>query len=279
MTKDSIRIALLDLNNNHPNQGFGNIKDLTQKFREDSEDEIEIDIFDVRFKNEMPQVKDYDIFISSGGPGNPHRQGDEWEGRYASFLDGVWEHNLESEDKKYLFLVCHSFQLAVIHWGLATINRRHSYSFGVLPVHKTKAGKKEFLFENLPDPFYAIESRAFQCVQPKHEKLKKLGMEILALEKIRPHVKKERAVEAIRFSAEIFGTQFHPEADPEGFLANLKDKDNRKAMIANYGLEKYRQTLERVHDDDKIKLTQSQIIPRFLQDAAENIRKHRPEWV
>lgn len=279
MRNEPIRLALLDMNNNHPNQGFGNIQDLAQKFREENEEEVEIKTFDVRHKNEMPTVEDYDIFISSGGPGNPHSEGHEWEEKFGALLDGIWEHNRNSADKKYLFLVCHSFQLAVIHWDVATINRRRSYSFGVLPVHKTQAGKKEFLFKNLPNPFYSIESRAFQCVQPKYEKLERWGMKVLALEKIRPHVKLERAVEAIRFSDEIFGTQFHPEADPEGFLANLKDPDNKKAMIANYGLDKYRQTLERIHDEDKIKLTQKQVIPRFLLNAAENIRQQRLELV
>jgi hypothetical protein len=36
------------------------------------------------------------------------------------FLDSVFEHNKYNEDKKYLFLICHSFQLASIHWKLGT---------------------------------------------------------------------------------------------------------------------------------------------------------------
>jgi GMP synthase-like glutamine amidotransferase len=58
------------------------------------------------------------IFISSGGPGNPHREGYEWEQKFADFLTQIWDHNKSNEQKKYLFLVCHSFQLAVIHFGL-----------------------------------------------------------------------------------------------------------------------------------------------------------------
>ncbi len=100
-----------------------------------------------------------------------------------------------------------------------------------------------------------------------------MGMKIVGLEKVRPHIHLERAVMAIRFSEEIFGTQFHPEANPEGMIENLKDDKNKNAMIENYGVEKYLETLDRMDDPDKILLTQAQILPRFLQNVAEQILK------
>ncbi|KQT23432.1 GMP synthase [Chryseobacterium sp. Leaf405] len=268
-----IRIALLDMNNNNVNQGFRNIKEISEAFQWSSEENVSIQTFDVRFKNEMPNVEDFDIFISSGGPGNPHREGLEWEDKFASFLTSVFQYNKENDRKKYLFLICHSFQLASIHWELGMINRRKSYSFGVMPIHKTKEGENEFLFENLPDPFYAVDSRAFQFIEPDHDRFEKLGMKIVAIEKFRPHINLERAIMAIRFSEEIFGTQFHPEANSEGMIENLKDEKNKNAMIENYGMEKYLETVDRMDDEDKIMLTQAQILPRFLQSAKENILK------
>ena len=106
MSKNDVRIALLDMNNNHPNQGMRNIKELSKAFQEQSEYEVSVEIFDVRYKNEMPNIEDFDIFISSGGPGNPHREGYEWEQKFADFLTQIWEHNKTNEQKKYLFLVC-----------------------------------------------------------------------------------------------------------------------------------------------------------------------------
>ncbi len=279
MKHKEIRIALLDMNNNHPNQGFKNIVDLVKAFRAVSTEQITIDIYDVRYRCEVPEVAQYDIFISSGGPGNPHPEGFIWEEKYAKFLDDVWLHNVNNEDKKYLFLICHSFQLAVIHWELANVCTRKSYSFGVMPIHKTIEGTQEFLFENLPDPFYGIDSRAYQCIEPDDEKIELFDMKIVALEKIRPHIKLERAIMAIRFSDEIFGTQFHPEAEPVGFMENLKDENNKQTMIKHHGLEKYQETLDRIDDPDKIILTQAQIIPRFLQDATEKITKKKVELV
>lgn len=268
-----IKIALLDMNNNHTNQGMRNIKEISQQFKEHSEDVVSIEIFDVRYKNEIPKVENFDIFISSGGPGNPHKEGYEWEDKYANFLDKIWEYNQTSEQKKYLFLICHSFQLASIHWKIGNICKRKSYSFGVMPIHKTTEGEKDFLMKNLPDPFYAVDSRAYQFIEPNHEKLNEMGMKIVALEKVRPHIHLERAVMAIRFSEEIFGTQFHPEADPKGMLENLKDDKNREAMIENYGTEKYIETIDRIDDEDKIILTQQQILPRFLKHASRQILK------
>lgn len=268
-----IRIALLDMNNNHVNQGFRNIKEISEAFQQSTEENVSIKTFDVRFKNEIPNIEDFDIFISSGGPGDPHREGLKWEDKFAKFLDDVFEHNKFNDDKKYLFLICHSFQLASIHWELGTINKRKSYSFGVMPVHKTEEGEKEFLFKNLPDPFYAVDSRAFQFIEPNHERFEELGMKIVAIEKFRPHINLERAIMAIRFSEEIFGTQFHPEANPAGMIENLKDEKNKEAMIENYGMEKYLETVDRMDDEDKIILTQAQILPRFLDLAKKNVLK------
>lgn len=268
-----IRIALLDMNNNHVNQGFRNIKEISETFQQNSEDNVIIKTFDVRFKDEMPEIGDFDIFISSGGPGTPHREGFEWEDRFAHFLDSVYEHNKYNEDKKYLFLICHSFQLASIHWKLGNICKRKSYSFGVMPVHKTKEGRNEFLFKNLQDPFYAVDSRAYQFIEPDQNRFEELGMTVMAIEKFRPHINLERAVMAVRFSDEIFGTQFHPEASPEALIENLKDDKNREAMIENFGMEKYLETMDRIDDEDKIILTRNQILPRFLQFAKKNILK------
>lgn len=266
-----IRIALLDMNNNQVNQGFKNIKEISEAFQKQSEENISIEIFDVRHRNEIPNIDDFDIFISSGGPGNPHREGHEWEQKFADFLDSVYEHNLHNEAKKFLFLICHSFQLASIHWELGNVCKRNSYSFGVMPMHKTEDGEKEFLFRNLPEPFYAVDSRAYQFIEPDLDRFEELGMKMVAIEKFRPHVNLERAVMAIRFSAEIFGTQFHPEANPAGMIENLKDEKNKTAMIENFGMEKYLETIDRMDDEDKILLTQSQILPRFLRLAKKNI--------
>ncbi len=274
-----IRMALLDMNNNRVNQGFKNITEISEAFKESCSENVTIDTFDVRFKNEIPDIHDFDIFISSGGPGDPHKEGLEWEDKFSDFLDQIFEHNASHTSKKYLFLICHSFQVASIHWKLGNICKRKSYSFGVMPIHKTGDGEREFLFQNLPEPFYAVDSRAYQFIKPDFARLEELGMKIVGIEKFRPHINLERAVMAIRFSEEIFGTQFHPEANPAGMIENLKDEKNKQAMIDSFGMEKYLETIDRIDDPDKILLTQAQIIPGFLQFAKENIMKQSEAMV
>src|SRR5690606_536155 len=106
-------------------------------------------VFDVRVKDEVPKVEDYDIFVSSGGPGSPHIAGESWEPLFFGLLDDILNYNLSHYKKKHVFLICHSFQLACLHWDLARVTKRRSTSFGVLPISKTKSGENEPLFEGL----------------------------------------------------------------------------------------------------------------------------------
>ena len=101
-----IKLALLDMNNNHPNQGMRNIREISAAFQKNSEFDVKIEYFDVRYKNEMPNVADFDIFISSGGPGTPHKEGYEWEEKFSNFLDEILSFNKENEQNSHK----HSFQ-------------------------------------------------------------------------------------------------------------------------------------------------------------------------
>ena len=176
-------------------------------------------------------------------------------------------------------MICHSFQLACLHWDLACVTKRRSTSFGILPIFKTKSGEQETLFEGLNDPFYAVDSRDYQVIGPKEWKLDTLDGKVLCREKIRPNVPLERAVMAIRFSNEIFGTQFHPEADAEGMMRYFLRNDKRELVIKKHGKKKYLDMIEHLDDDDKIMKTNHTIIPRFLYLAAKAINESKLQSV
>ncbi|GGD50898.1 type 1 glutamine amidotransferase [Muriicola marianensis] len=270
------RIAILDMNAGQPNEGMRCIKMLVEQFL--GRDDIKGDyrIFDVRVNHELPEVEEFDIFIASGGPDSPKPVGEPWEKKFNWFLDSIYDHNLLEENKKYLFLICHSFQIACLHWKLAKVKRRKSTAFGIMPVHKTKKGKEEFVLEGLQNPFYAVDSRDYQVVKPRKKRFKSLGCKVLCKEKKRPHVPLERAVMAIRFSKEIVGVQFHPEADSEGMMRYFKRADKRAHIIKHHGKKKYEDMMIHLDDDDKILLTNRTIIPRFLQQAADAIDHQTP---
>ncbi|HEA30382.1 MAG TPA: GMP synthase [Leeuwenhoekiella sp.] len=273
--ENTYRIAILDMNAGVTNEGMRCIKLIAGQFLEQEGVKGHYDIFEVRTNNEIPEIEDYDIFISSGGPGSPLVFGEAWETPYFRFLDAILTHNLINQNKKFAFLICHSFQLAVLHWDLAKVTKRKSTSFGILPVHKTDAGKIDELLEGLNNPFYAVDSRDYQVVRPDKRKIESLGGSILCKEKMRQQIHLERAVMAIRFSAEIVGVQFHPEADAEGMMRYFQKKEKRSQIVKRYGSKKYIQMMDYLDDDDKILMTHMQIIPRFLVRAAEHIEETR----
>jgi len=263
---NSLKIAILDLNNNAPNEGMRCILQLVRKAEAEAPVEVEHKVFNVRGADELPGLE-YDIYISSGGPGSPLPSEEAWEPRYFALIDQLLAHNQTNDRKKYLFLICHSFQLVSRHLGIGSLSRRKSTSFGIFPMHKTDDGHSEALFNVLPDPLYAVDSRDYQLTQPDWAHIEELGAQVLCLEKIRPHVNLERAIMAIRFTDEVVGTQFHPEADSEGMLRYFLTDEKKNQIIENYGEDKYNEMVASLQDPDKIELTELTIIPTFLRNA------------
>lgn len=268
----AIRVAILDLNAGMPNQGMRCIRDILNRFSDSGEFSLQIEEFEVRVRNRIPDLS-FDIYLSSGGPGSPlPGQDGLWGSGYFSLLDKLLGHNLKDGSKKFGFFICHSFQLVCRHTGLGRVCRRKSPSFGVFPVHKTEEGLGEPLFKGLPDPFYVVESRDWQVIGSSPSRLEESGARVLALEKERPRIPLERALMAIRFSGELFGTQFHPEADPVGMGLYLETDEKKRQVIRHHGLEKYQDMLEQLHHPAQIQLTQQTLIPAFLDQAVRTLR-------
>lgn len=262
-----LQLAILDMNNGIENMGLNAIKDIVRLFEKD----LEWQVFDVRAKNEIPDMS-FDIYISSGGPGSPFDGDGIWDKAYYNWIDSVWDWNKKEEQKKHVFFICHSYQMACIHFGIADVIPRKSRSFGVFPTHKTIQGELEPVFEKLPDPFWIGDFRLFQVVQPKFELMNELGIQLLCLEKIRPHVPLERAMMAVRFSDEMIGTQFHPEAYPLGMKETFSKEEKKKEIIKNFGEAKYNQMMTDLDDPNKVLLTYNTILPVFIEQAIESCK-------
>lgn len=263
MSGQLIKVAILDMYNGEPNQGMRCIMDIIGRFNQ----VLTFKVFDIRRKSEFPKLKDFDIFISTGGPGNPLVGDGVWDKQYYAFIDEFVLWNQENDIKKHMLLICHSFQMACQHFGLAEITKRNGTSFGVMTVHKTKDGMRDALLDGLDDPFYAVDSRDYQVVQPNLNVFEEKGAKIISLEKIRDYVQYERAIMAVRFSEYMVGTQFHPEADPLSFVANLKKAKTREKIINMKGRKKFRNMLEDLLDEEKIYKTNETLIPNFLRTA------------
>lgn len=265
-----IRIALMDLNNGYPNQGMRNIREVLARYQVDRGVHAYVEEFDVRQHCQLPDLS-FDVYLSSGGPGSPYEDGTEWEQGYFQLVRGIYEHNKTADqaDRKHVFFICHSFQLACRIFNVGNVTLRKSNSFGVFPTHKTAAGQLESVFASLPDPFYIVDSRDWQVVGVNERRLAEMGGAVLALEKERPHVLMKQAAMAIRFSPEMIGTQFHPEADAQSMRNLLNHEEWASKIIGKYGPLKYEETLSQLADPDKIMLTQEIIIPTFLDNAIQ----------
>ncbi|HEY4149229.1 MAG TPA: GMP synthase [Chitinophagaceae bacterium] len=268
--KHTIRIAILNLYEGQANQGMRCIRTIIDQFCRSNNLELELDEFEVRLERQLPDLS-YDIYISTGGPGSPlESKHSEWEKKYFDWVQKTedWNNHSSHKQKKFVFFICHSFQLACRHYKVAHVAKRKSTAFGVFPIHVLPAGKKEPVFNGMPDPFYAVDSRDYQVIEPDHQRLRELGAFVLCLEKERPHVPLERAVMGIRFNQYMIGTQFHPEADAVGMTMYLLRNDKKQMVIENHGFAKWQSMIEQLNDPDKISYTYSHVLPNFLNEAA-----------
>ena len=272
--KKAIRIAILDMYEGVANQGMRCLREILNQFSETNNISLEWDEFEVRREKLLPGLQ-YDIYISTGGPGSPlESEGSEWEKEYFKWLSHIenWNNNPAFVQKKQVLFICHSFQLACRHYKIAQVCQRKSTAFGIFPIHLLHEGKEEIVFNGLKDPFYAVDSRDYQVVQPDHNRLKQMGASILALEKERRHVPLERAIMGIRFNQNMIGTQFHPEADPTGMTIHLQTEEKKKMVIENYGMDKWQSMIDHLDDPDKILSTYSHVLPNFLNLAVEQLQ-------
>ena len=268
-----IKIATIDLYNNERNEGIRCIREIVSEAQSRNKElNISYEVFNTRFKDEIPALNN-DIFISSGGPGSPFEgEGTKWEKNYFNLIQKIWDHNQNNpERKKYLFFICHSFQMMGRFFKFGRVSKRHSKSFGVMPFTITKEGKSDNILQRLSNPFYAADIRQFQVTEPDNKVFKELGAKILSFEIVDDNEKAQPALAAVRISDEIVGTQFHPEADPKSMLYHFKQDERKKQVVEKYGEERYFEMIKILERPDTIQKTRKTVIPSFLNYAIDEL--------
>ena len=263
------RLALLDMYKGEENLGLESLCDLIERF----EGQLDYQVFDVRSKGEIPDSS-FDIFIHSGGPGSPMPGDGDWEKPYGILLDELWEINrTDSVNKKYCLFICHSFQLACNYFSLGQPVERRSPSFGIFPVHKTAASEDDEVLAPLPDPFYVMDSREYQVINPDLSRIEDMGARILGVEKERPHVDLERAVMALRFSDEWLGLQFHPEANPYEALKHFSKPKIKKKVEKLFGPKKYDKLMKGLQTPEEVFRSWDTIVPGFIESGLKALER------
>ncbi|WCT12794.1 type 1 glutamine amidotransferase [Mucilaginibacter jinjuensis] len=258
-----IKIAILDLYNGIANQAINSFEQILEKYRTKHKLNLNWQIFKVREANELPDLN-FDAYLSSGGPGNPFSGAEEWDKNYFKLIDGIEAYNNSNQKpKKHVLFICHSFQLLCRRYKLGEVLLRNIPSFGIVPVELLE---DDDLLKNLSNPFYAVDSRSWQVVNPDMKVFEKIGAKILAIERERSdHL--PRALMAIRLNDYFVATQFHPEMSPEIMGKRLLMDDNKQQVIDEFGEEGYQQMLEELNDADKLWLTFNTIMSNFLDRA------------
>ena len=89
MKNPVLKLAILDLYNKEKNQGMRAIKEIVECYSND----VEYEVFDVRAECKLPDTS-FDIYISSGGPGDPLEGDGVWDKAYYDFIDQLWAINM-----------------------------------------------------------------------------------------------------------------------------------------------------------------------------------------
>lgn len=207
-----------------------------------------------------------DLYLSTGGPGSPYDGYDEhWSTLYRKFLDTlVDDYACTGDCARSVFLVCHSFELAVMHFGVATMAEMPRRKFGIQPVYMTPAGMRSPLLAPFGDRLFAWENRGWHAVDLNQRRLDELKGELWARESRESLMDKGRAKSAFLFAPGVEGVQFHPEADHNGAAAWLRPPDKARAAIEAFGELTYTRMLRTLDMPDRLARTFVQLIPGWL---------------
>lgn len=268
-----LRVCLVDMNNGVANQAtrcFRRIVDAFGKRVREANPGVDVVFKHVQPRNlgELP-THDDDLVLSSGGPGSPHDGYDDpWCVGYRSFLNWVVEQNLKRrEEATQMLVVCHSFELAVLHFAVAEMRKRASLKFGLMPAYMTAQGERADFLAPFGYRLFCWEHRNWEAVGLDASALGKLGGELLATETHATHDKgnqKGEALLAMRFAPGIHGTQFHPEADKPGVMNWIERPEHRVAVQDAYGEALYDRMVKSLGNPERLAKTFALLIPGWL---------------
>lgn len=265
----SLRLCIVDMNNGHVNQAMRCLRGIVAQFfervrRENPHLVCEIGEVSPRNTND-PVPDDYDLYLSSGGPGSPFDgDGTAWETDYGRFVDGVVESSINGgANQRAVFAICYSFEMVVRHLNVAAIVPRVDRKFGVMPIYTTTEGQEHPLLSPFGDRLFAFEHRNWEAVDLDERKLRDLGGKMLARES-RDGVSKGRAILGLDVAPGVEAVQFHPEADRPGVMNWVARPEQAAAFKATYGEVTYQAMLRTLDDPRRLARTYALVIPGWL---------------
>lgn len=279
----TLRVCLVDMNNGVANQATRCFKTIVESFRgrvKASNPAVDIALDHVQPRNlgELPK-DDMDLMLSSGGPGSPFDGYDDspWCTGYRKVLDRIAEANQKNPDAApKALLVCHSFELGILHFGVGTMQKRSSLKFGLMPAYTTRVGRDVDFLQPFGDRMFTWEHRNWEAVDLQPKRLEAIGGAVLATESREGQPPdKGKALLGMKFTHGIWGTQFHPEADKPGVMAWIEKPEHKVAVTDAYGQLLYDRMVKSLSNPDRLAKTFSLLIPGWLTYRFNELARKR----
>lgn len=269
----SLRVCLVDMNNGVANQAtrcFRRIVDAFGKRVREANPSLELLFKHVQPRNlgELP-THDDDLVLSSGGPGSPFDGYEEpWCTGYRRYLDWTIDRNLSHiAEAPKTFVVCHSFELAVVHFRVADMRKRDALKFGLMPAYMTRDGERADFLAPFGYRLFCWEHRNWEAIGLDEPALAALGGSVLARETHDSHDSEKHKGEAVlglHFAPGIDGTQFHPEADKPGVMNWIERPEHKVAVQDAYGEVLYDCMVKSLANPERLAKTFALLIPGWL---------------
>ena len=288
-SRSPLRLCLVDMNAGVKNEAIRCFRRIMDDFRgraTHANPDLQVVVSHVQPRNlgEVPP-RDFDLYLSTGGPGSPFDGYDEpWCTKYRDFLDGLIDDSLRGQTSRSALVVCHSFEIAVAHTAVARMERRATRKFGMMPVYPTPAGMRSPLLAEFGERFFAWEHREWEAIGLDPRRLAEIGGELWATEsRVDPDTlalapgasHKGDGLLVFRFSNNIEGTQFHPEADRDGAMAWLVRPEQTAAAVLAYGELTYARMLKSLDDPSRLVRTFERFIPGWLDRKFDELARAR----
>lgn len=208
-----------------------------------------------------------DLYLSSGGPGSPFDgEGTEWMRDYARFLDEIVDaHEKSPATAPGAMPICYSFELVVMHFKLAKLQKRHHRKFGVMPQYTTGLGARHPLLSMFGDRVFAFEHRNWDAIDDDVLSFARLAGGVLARESRPGRGDKGHSITAFYLGTGIESTLFHPEADRPGIKAWIDRPEEAQAFKEAYGETTHERMLHTIQHPERIDRAHVEIIPGFLR--------------